>query len=79
MDRHRLGRRIKAFRKLKGYTQVDLAKELDVPIVTLGDVERGKIEASGDLIEQIADKLSVSKQELTLTETSPQKDKERLK
>lgn len=64
MDTKRLGRRIKAFRKLKGYTQVGLAKKLEIPIITLGDVERGKQEVSVELLEQIADTLSISKQEI---------------
>ncbi|GGK01258.1 transcriptional regulator [Lentibacillus kapialis] len=64
MDRHRLGRRIKAFRKLKGYTQAGLAKQLDMPVINLGDVERGKRQASDELLQQIADQLRVSKGEL---------------
>lgn len=64
MDRERLGRRIKAFRKLKGYTQVGLAKELDMPVINLGDVERGEQQATDELLDQIAGKLDVSKQEL---------------
>ncbi|WP_164670646.1 helix-turn-helix domain-containing protein [Virgibacillus doumboii] len=69
MDTKRLGRRIKAFRKLKGYTQVELAEELEVPIITLGDVERGKQRASNELLEQIAVTLSISKQEILAGET----------
>lgn len=66
MDTKRLGKRIKAFRKLKGYTQVSLAKELDIPIITLGNVERGKQEAADELLDQIAVELSISKKELIL-------------
>ncbi|SDQ04141.1 DNA-binding transcriptional regulator, XRE-family HTH domain [Virgibacillus subterraneus] len=65
MDKQRLGRRIKAFRKLKGYTQVELAYKLDLPIITLGSIERGKQEASEKLLDHIADTLSVTKKELT--------------
>ncbi|HLR62798.1 MAG TPA: helix-turn-helix transcriptional regulator [Lentibacillus sp.] len=64
MDRERLGRRIKAFRKLKGYTQAGLAKQLDMPIINLGDVERGNQQASDELLDHIADQLHVSKREL---------------
>ena len=64
MDRERLGRRIKAFRKLKGYTQVDLAKALDIPVINLGDVERGKQQAPDQLLNQIANQLNISKHEL---------------
>ncbi|WP_010531192.1 helix-turn-helix domain-containing protein [Lentibacillus jeotgali] len=64
MDRERLGRRIKAFRKLKGYTQAGLAKQLNMPIINLGDVERGSQQASDELLQQIADQLRVSRGEL---------------
>ncbi|MFD1362554.1 helix-turn-helix domain-containing protein [Lentibacillus salinarum] len=65
MDRERLGRRIKAFRKLKGYTQIGLAKELGIPIIKLGNVERGTQGATDDLLDQIAGRLGISKLELT--------------
>ncbi|TFJ92975.1 helix-turn-helix domain-containing protein [Lentibacillus salicampi] len=64
MERGKLGRRIKAFRKLKGYTQAGLAKKLDMPIMNLGDVERGKQQATDELIGQIADQLHISRREL---------------
>ncbi|SFB31994.1 Helix-turn-helix [Lentibacillus halodurans] len=64
MDRERLGRRIKAYRKLKGYTQVRLAKELDIPVMNLGDVERGEQPAADELLDQIAVQLRIPKQEL---------------
>ncbi|MGY0695005.1 helix-turn-helix domain-containing protein [Virgibacillus sp. FSP13] len=66
MDTKRLGRRIKAFRKLKGYTQVAFAKEIDVPIAVLGRVERGTEVASDELISKIGNTLAVSREELTL-------------
>lgn len=64
MDTARVGRRIKAFRKLKGYTQIDLANVLHISISELQDVERGVREAPGILLEQIAKTLIVSKDEL---------------
>ena len=36
-----MGRRIRAFRKLKGYTQEGFAKALGVSVSVLGEVERG--------------------------------------
>lgn len=66
MESKRIGRRIKAFRKLKGYTQANLAKELDVSLSFIGAVERGTKEASEKLLDQISSLLSVTKEELLL-------------
>ncbi|MBP2078504.1 helix-turn-helix domain-containing protein [Oceanobacillus polygoni] len=66
MDAKRVGRRIKAFRKLKGYTQIDFAKELDVSIAQIGNIERGTKLASDEFLELIAKKLSVSKREIIM-------------
>ena len=43
MEAEKWGRRIRAFRKLKGYTQEGFAKALGVSVSVLGEVERGKI------------------------------------
>ncbi|SHG40197.1 helix-turn-helix domain-containing protein [Ornithinibacillus halophilus] len=64
MDRKRIGRRIRGFRKLKGYTQMDFAKRLGVPLAVLGSVERGTREIPEGLIEQIAGTLNIEKDEL---------------
>lgn len=64
MDSKRIGRRIKAFRKLKGFTQADLAREMDIPIAQLGTVERGTEQASDVLLNQIATTLNIEKKEL---------------
>ncbi|WP_188456120.1 helix-turn-helix domain-containing protein [Virgibacillus oceani] len=66
MEPRRIGKRIKAFRKLKGYTQIAFAKKLDVSIAVLGNVERGTEVAADDLLNKIADTLSISREELTL-------------
>ncbi|MBC5638433.1 helix-turn-helix transcriptional regulator [Ornithinibacillus sp. BX22] len=65
MEKGRIGRRIKAFRKLKGYTQVRLAKELNISLNTLGKIERGTREVSEKLIQQIAETLNIDIEELT--------------
>ena len=39
MEAEKWGRRIRAFRKLKGYTQEGFAKELGVSVSVLGEVE----------------------------------------
>ncbi|RYG72671.1 XRE family transcriptional regulator [Lentibacillus lipolyticus] len=67
MDRERIGRRIKAFRKLKGYTQVELAQEMELPVIALGKLERGQAEPSKEQLDQIAGHLHISRQELINT------------
>lgn len=66
MDTKRLGRRIKGFRKLRGYTQVEFAEELDVSMAVVGKVERGTVQASEALLETIVAKLEITKEELIL-------------
>ena len=41
METDKWGRRIRAFRKLKGYTQEGLAKILGISVSVLGEIERG--------------------------------------
>ena len=64
MEKSRIGRRIKAFRKLKGYTQVELAKKLGISLNVLGAVERGTKKVSEELINQIAETLTIDRKEL---------------
>ncbi|MFB6469352.1 helix-turn-helix domain-containing protein [Cytobacillus sp. Hz8] len=65
MEAEKWGRRIRAFRKLKGYTQESFAKELGVSVSILGEVERGNRMPTTELIEQIAHLLNISKEDLT--------------
>ena len=55
MEAEKWGRRIRAFRKLKGFTQEGFAKELGVSVSVLGEIERGNRMPTDDLIEQIVD------------------------
>lgn len=64
MENNRIGRRIRAFRKLKGYTQVSFAKKLDISLNVLGAVERGTKQVSEELLEKIADTLNIDLEEL---------------
>ncbi|WP_042147429.1 helix-turn-helix domain-containing protein [Paucisalibacillus sp. EB02] len=64
MENGRIGRRIRAFRKLKGYTQVELANKLGVSLNVLGAVERGTKQVSEELIDQIAETLNIDKKEI---------------
>lgn len=65
MEAEKWGRRIRAFRKLKGFTQEGFAKELGVPISVIGEIERGNRVPEPQLIEQMSDLLHISKNELT--------------
>ncbi|MDX8367656.1 helix-turn-helix transcriptional regulator [Cytobacillus sp. IB215665] len=65
METENWGRRIRAFRKLKGYTQESFAKDLGVSITVLGEVERGNRLPSEELVKNISDKLEVSIGELS--------------
>ncbi len=59
------GRRIRAFRKLKGFTQEQLAMKLGVSVSVLGEIERGNRVPSEELIGQISVVLNVRKEDLT--------------
>ena len=53
MEAEKWGRRIRAFRKLKGYTQESFSRELGVSVSILGEIERGNRLPAGDLLEKI--------------------------
>ncbi|MDF1509548.1 helix-turn-helix transcriptional regulator [Robertmurraya sp. DFI.2.37] len=65
MEAEKWGRRIRAFRKLKGYTQESLAGELGVSVSILGEVERGNRMPTEDFLLEVADILKVSIDDLT--------------
>ncbi|CAM4487186.1 helix-turn-helix domain-containing protein [Paenibacillus tarimensis] len=65
MEYDQLAQRIRAFRKLKGYTQQQLAERLGVSVAVLGSLERGTRKPETKLIERIAESLGVSYEELT--------------
>ena len=58
------GRRVRAFRKLKGYTQESFAKALGVSVSVLGEIERDTRTPDEELILRIATLLGVSIEEL---------------
>ncbi|WP_058305675.1 helix-turn-helix domain-containing protein [Gracilibacillus massiliensis] len=64
MGTNKWGKRIKAFRKLKGYTQIQFADELGVSVSHLGDIERGKRAPTQANLKEIADRLHISIEEL---------------
>lgn len=65
MEAEKWGRRIRAYRKLKGFTQEGFAKELDVSVSVLGEIERGNRLPTEDFIERIAKALKISIEDLT--------------
>ncbi|MFL6518521.1 MAG: helix-turn-helix domain-containing protein [Bacillus sp. (in: firmicutes)] len=64
MEAEKWGRRIRAYRKLKGYTQESFSKELGVSVSILGEIERGNRLPAGDLLERITDSLKISLEDL---------------
>ncbi|MCT2535304.1 helix-turn-helix domain-containing protein [Aquibacillus koreensis] len=58
------GKRIKAFRKLKGYTQIQFAQKLGISVSVIGEIERGAREPTRDLIIQITEVLDITMEEL---------------
>ena len=65
MEAEKWGRRIRAFRKLKGHTQEGFAKELNISVSILGEVERGNRMPTPDFIEQVANVLNITVEDLT--------------
>lgn len=65
MEEEKWGRRIRAFRKLKGYTQEGLARDLGISVSVLGEVERGNRKPREELMMKIAKIFQVSIDELT--------------
>ncbi|WP_338471298.1 helix-turn-helix transcriptional regulator [Niallia sp. XMNu-256] len=64
MEREKWGRRIRAFRKLKGFTQESFARELGVSVSMLGEIERGNRLPTFALIEKMSSLLGISIDEL---------------
>ncbi len=54
-----LGRRIRAIRKAKGWTQEELGSKADVSYKFVGEIERGQQNPSFDTLVKIADALEV--------------------
>lgn len=72
MEKDVWGRRIRAYRKLKGYTQEGFAKRLGNSVSVLGEIERGNRLPTNQLVGQIADALNI-----TVEELSPNLEEER--
>ncbi|MGD6960482.1 helix-turn-helix domain-containing protein [Rossellomorea aquimaris] len=70
METDKWGRRIRAFRKLKGYTQEGLAKELSISVSVLGEVERGSRIPKEDFLVNVAEVLNIPLHDLIPYEES---------
>lgn len=64
MDRQALAYRIRAFRKLKGFTQTELADLLGVSIAIVGTIERGTRRPDPRILKRIAEALGIDQDEL---------------
>ncbi|WP_219834769.1 helix-turn-helix domain-containing protein [Paenibacillus sp. R14(2021)] len=65
MEYDQLAGRVRAFRKLKGYTQQELAAKLEVSVAVLGSLERGTRKPDLKLLERISEALGISYADLT--------------
>lgn len=59
-----LGKRLRAYRKLKNLTQQELAELLGISIAIVGGIERGTREPSKDVLGKISRVLGVTEEEL---------------
>ncbi|MGN6187007.1 MAG: helix-turn-helix domain-containing protein [Thermoanaerobaculia bacterium] len=59
-----LGQRIARIRKLRGYTQVELAERVGIIQALVSDYERGKLRLSADMAVRFAHALEVTTDEL---------------
>jgi transcriptional regulator with XRE-family HTH domain len=67
MEKSTIAQRIRAFRKLKGYTQNELAESLGVSIAILGAIERGTRKPDNKIIQNISNVLGIAPEELVAT------------
>ncbi|MFC5733346.1 helix-turn-helix domain-containing protein [Cytobacillus gottheilii] len=64
MEAEKWGRRIRAFRKLKGFTQETFAREIGISVSILGEIERGNRMPSEQLLMKISEVLKTSLDEI---------------
>ncbi|HSU79825.1 MAG TPA: helix-turn-helix transcriptional regulator [Candidatus Angelobacter sp.] len=64
MEAEQWGRRIRAFRKLKGFTQAELAKSVGVSLSILGEIERGNRLPNEQMIHRVSEALNITVEEL---------------
>ncbi|WP_084403228.1 helix-turn-helix domain-containing protein [Paenibacillus antarcticus] len=64
MENLQLAARIRAFRKLKGYTQQQLASKMGISLAILGEIERGNRYVDDQILNKISEVLDISISEL---------------
>ncbi|WP_082672871.1 helix-turn-helix domain-containing protein [Paenibacillus senegalimassiliensis] len=67
MENIQLAQRIRAFRKLKGFTQQQLAEASGISLAVLGAIERGNRRPDDQILNKISDCLGIP-----LTELKPE-------
>jgi transcriptional regulator with XRE-family HTH domain len=65
LENMQLAQRLRAFRKLKGFTQQELAERTGISLTVLGAVERGNRTIDLDMLNIIAQTLGIEVRELT--------------
>jgi transcriptional regulator with XRE-family HTH domain len=65
LENLQLAQRLRAFRKLKGFTQQELADRAGISLTVLGAVERGNRAVDPDMLNIIAQTLEIEVRELT--------------
>lgn len=64
MDKDVIARRVRAYRKLKGHTQAELADLLGVSMAVLGSIERGTRKPDLRILQRISSALHIDLEEL---------------
>jgi transcriptional regulator with XRE-family HTH domain len=70
MEAEKLGRRIRAYRKLKGFTQEGFSNKLGISVSIFGEIERGGRMPTKDILDKISAILQVSVNELAPPESN---------
>lgn len=70
MEKSQLGQRIRAFRKLKGFTQTELAEHMNISIGILGAIERGNRKPDEVILKKISETLGIEIKELIGTSSN---------
>lgn len=73
MEAEKWGRRIRAYRKLKGFTQEGFSNELGISVSIMGEIERGARMPSHEMLTKISNALKVSIEELSPPENGDKK------